>query len=65
MRLKLKRKQEDVVAEAKELLAKCKKVDELGMLWGTLAPNVQNLLKPDFGVEKKAELEPKTMKGSK
>ena len=55
---KTERKQEDVIKEAKELLAKCKKVDELGMLWGTLAPNVQNLLKPDFG-KKKEELEPK------
>ena len=55
---KTERKQEDVFKEAKELLAKCKKVDELGMLWGTLAPNVQNLLKPDFG-KKKEELEPK------
>ena len=61
---KTERKQEDVIKEAKELLAKCKKVDELGMLWGTLAPNVQNLLKPDFG-KKKEELEPKTMKESK
>ena len=53
---KTERKQEDVIKEAKELLAKCKKVDELGMLWGTLAPNVQNLLKPVFG-EKKVQLE--------
>ena len=58
---KTERKQEDVIKEAKELLAKCKKVDELGMLWGTLAPNVQNLLKPDFG-KKKEELEPKKEK---
>jgi hypothetical protein len=58
---KTERKQEDVVAEAKELLAKCKKVDELGMLWGTLAPNVQGLLKADFG-NKKQEIEPKKEK---
>ena len=61
---KTERKQEDVIKEAKELLAKCKKVEELGMLWGTLAPNVQSLLKPDFG-KKKEELEPKTIKESK
>lgn len=58
---KTERKQEDVIKEAKDLLSKCKKVEELGMLWGTLAPNVQNLLKPDFG-KKKAELEPKKEK---
>jgi len=39
-------------------VGKCKTVQELNMLWGTLAPNVQNLLKPDFG-KKKEELEPK------
>ena len=55
---KTKKKQEDVVAEAKDLLAKCKKVEELGMLWGTLAPNVQNLLKAEFS-KKKEQLEEK------
>ena len=34
MKPKLKSKQEDVIAEAKDLLDKCKQVEELGMLWG-------------------------------
>jgi len=55
---KTKVKQEDVIAEAKDLLANCKSVEELGMLWSTLAPNVQNLLKADFG-SKKESLTPK------
>ena len=53
--------QQQLAEEAKPLVDKCKKVEELGMLWGTLAPNVQNLLKPDFG-KKKEELEPKKEK---
>ena len=50
--------QQQLSEEAKPLVGKCKTVQELNMLWGTLAPNVQNLLKPDFG-KKKEELEPK------
>ncbi len=50
--------QQQLSEEAKPLVDKCKTVQELNMLWGTLAPNVQNLLKPDFG-KKKEELEPK------
>jgi len=56
--------QQQLSEEAKPLVDKCKTVQELNMLWGTLAFNVQSLLKPDFG-KKKEELEPKTMKESK
>jgi hypothetical protein len=55
---KTKVKQEDIIAEAKDLLSNCKSVEELGMLWNTLAPNVQSLLKADFG-SKKESLMPK------
>ena len=53
--------QQQLAEEAKPLVDKCKTVQELNMLWGTLAPNIQNLLKPDFG-KKKEELEPKKEK---
>ena len=53
--------QQQLAEEAKPLVDKCKTVEELGMLWGTLAPNVQGLLKADFG-NKKQEIEPKKEK---
>ncbi len=50
--------QKQLAEEAIPLVNACKSVEELGMLWSTLAPNVQNLLKADFG-SKKESLEEK------
>ena len=50
--------QKQLAEEAIPLVNACKSVEELGMLWSTLAPNVQNLLKADFG-SKKESLTPK------
>ena len=48
--------QKQLTEEAKVLVGDCKLVDELNLLWKTLAPNIQNELKPVFG-EKKVQLE--------
>ncbi len=50
--------QEELADEARPLIENCKQVKELGLLWNTLAPNVQLLLRDDFA-KKKKELEVK------
>lgn len=56
--VKEKKTQEALAEEAKPLLEKCRSIKEMTMLWGTLAPNVQNLLKAEFS-KKKDQLEEK------
>lgn len=56
--VKERKTQEALAEEAKPLLEKCRSIKEMTMLWGTLAPNVQNLLKAEFS-KKKEQLEEK------
>ena len=58
---KTKRKKEDIIKETTDRINSCILVDDLMAIYNELAPNIQDLLRPDFG-KKKAELEKGTKK---